>query len=173
MPKVTAGLGVNLTYKRLTFRAFFHSRWKYDVINQTRMYAENMNGFDNQNVAVRRRWRFEGDVTDIPRALHGGLKHYNWLGSDRFVEDASFIRLKQLSLTYNLPKRMLQMMGLNKLSISATAYDLFTWTKYSGQDPEVSINGGLNGNGKFQLMGVDTAKTPRPRQVMVSLNLEF
>lgn len=172
MPKVTAGLGLNFTYKQLTFRAFFHSRWKYDVINQTRMYAENMNSFDNQNVAVRRRWRFEGDITDIPRALNGG-KHYNWLGSDRFVEDATFIRLKQLSLTYNLPQRMLKMSGLNKLSISATAYDLFTWTKYSGQDPEVSINGGLDGNGKFQLMGVDTAKTPRPRQIMVSLNLEF
>lgn len=173
MPKVTAGFGLNFSYKQISFRAFFHSRWKYDVVNQTRMYAENMNGFDNQNVAVRNRWRFEGDETNVPRALHGGLKHYNWLGSDRFVEDASFIRLKQLSLTYTLPKHLLQRSGLSKLSVSATAYDLFTWTKYSGQDPEVSINGGLDGSGKFQVMGIDTAKTPRPRQVMISLNLEF
>ena len=173
MPKVTGGFGLNFSYKQLSFRTFFHFRWKYDVVNQTRMYAENMNGFDNQNVAVRNRWRFEGDETNVPRALHGGLKHYNWLGSDRFVEDASFIRLKQLSMTYNLPKRLLKNSGLSKLSFSATAYDLFTWTKYSGQDPEVNINGGLNSSGKFQVMGVDTAKTPRPRQVMVSINLEF
>lgn len=172
-PKVTAGMGFNFSYKQLTLRAFFHSRWKYDVVNQTRMYAENMNGYNNQSVSVRNRWRYEGDETNIPRALHGGMKHYNWLGSDRFVEDASFIRLKQLSLSYSLPKRLLKMSGLNKLSISATAYDLFTWTKYSGQDPEVSINGGLNSSGKFQLMGVDTAKTPRSRKVMIGINLEF
>lgn len=173
MPKVTAGLGLNFSYKQLTLRASFHGRWKYDVVNQTRMYAENMNGYDNQSIAVRNRWRFEGDETNIPRALFGGVKHYNWLGSDRFVEDASFIRLKQLTLIYSLPKRMLKNLGLNKLSFIATAYDLFTWTKYSGQDPEVSINGGLNSDGKFVVMGVDSAKTPRPRKVMVSINLEF
>ena len=173
MPKVTAGFGFNVGYKQLSLRAFFHSRWNYDVVNQARMNAENMNGFDNQSVSVRRRWRFEGDETDIPRALHGGTVHYNWLGSDRFVEDASFIRLKQLSLTYTLPKTMLSRAGISKLSIMATAYDLFTWTKYSGQDPEVDIKGGMNNEGKFQVMGVDQSKTPRPRKVMIGINLEF
>lgn len=173
MPKVTAGFGFNVGYKQLMLRAFFHSRWKYDVVNQTRMYAENMDGYDNQSVAVRNRWRFEGDETNIPRALHRGANHYNWLGSDRFVEDASFIRLKQLSLSYNLPKHTLSRLGLSKFSVVATAYDLFTWTKYSGQDPEVDIRGGMNNEGKFQVMGVDSAKTPRPRKVMIGINLEF
>lgn len=173
MPKVTAGFGFNVGYKQLMLRAFFHSRWKYDVVNQARMNAENMSGYDNQSVSVRNRWRFEGDETNIPRALHRGANHYNWLGSDRFVEDASFIRLKQLSLSYNLPKRMLKILGLSKLSIAATAYDLFTWTKYSGQDPEVDIRGGMTNAGKFQVMGVDNAKTPRPRKIMIGINLEF
>lgn len=173
MPKVTAGFGVNFSYKQLGVRVFFHSRWKYDIVNQTRMYAENMSSYDNQSVAVRNRWRFEGDETDIPRAIHAGANHYNWLGSDRFVEDASFIRLKQLSLNYSLPKNLLKGIGVDKLNFALTAYDLFTWTKYSGQDPEVSINGGLNAAGKFEVMGVDKAKTPRPRKVMIGINLEF
>lgn len=173
MPKVTAGFGFNVGYKQLTLRAFFHSRWNYDVVNQTRMNAESMSTYNNQSVAVRNRWRFEGDETNIPRALHASANHYNYLGSDRFVEDASFIRLKQLSLSYNLPKRVLNMMGLSKFSFMATAYDLFTWTKYSGQDPEVDIKGGMNNEGKFQVMGVDSAKTPRPRKVMVGITVEF
>lgn len=68
---------------------------------------------------------------------------------------------------------MLKILGLSKLSIAATAYDLFTWTKYSGQDPEVDIRGGMTNAGKFQVMGVDNAKTPRPRKIMIGINLEF
>ncbi|MGL5682366.1 MAG: SusC/RagA family TonB-linked outer membrane protein [Marinifilaceae bacterium] len=173
MPKVTAGFGGNVGYKQLMLRVFFHSRWDYDVVNQARMNAENMDGYDNQSVSVRNRWRFEGDETNIPRALHKGAVHYNYLGSDRFVEDASFIRLKQLSLSYTLSKNALKSIGLSKLSFVATGYDLFTWTKYSGQDPEVDIRGGLGSDGKFQIMGVDHAKTPRPRKVMFGINVEF
>lgn len=135
------------------------------------MNSESMYNYDNQSISVLNRWRYEGDETSIPKALFG--RGYNWLGSDRFVEDGSFLRLKQLTLNYTLPKKFLQKSGFTRLNVFVTGYDLFTWTKYSGQDPEVNIAGGLDSYGNFQLMGVDEAKTPRPRRVAMGLTLEF
>lgn len=171
MPKFTGGFGINFGYKGLRLTTFFHMRLKYDIINRARMRSESMYNYNNQSVSVLNRWRFEGDETDIPKALYG--RGYNWLGSDRFVEDGSFFRLKQLTLSYNLPKQWLAKSGISKLSVFATGQDLFTWTKYSGQDPEVNINGGLDANGTFQLMGVDDARTPRARKISLGLTLEF
>ena len=171
MPKFTGGFGINFGYKGLRLTTFFHMRLKYDIINRARMHSESMYNYNNQSVAVLNRWRYEGDETNIPKALYN--RGYNWLGSDRFVEDGSFFRLKQLTLSYNLPKKWLSRSGISKLSVFATGQDLFTWTKYSGQDPEVNINGGLDANGTFQLMGVDDARTPRARKISLGLTLEF
>lgn len=171
MPKFTGGFGINFGYKGLRLTTFFHFRLKYDIINRARMYSESMYNYNNQSVSVLNRWRYEGDETNIPKALYG--RGYNWLGSDRFVEDGSFFRLKQLTLSYNLPRKWLAKSGISKLSVFATGQDLFTWTKYSGQDPEVNINGGLDANGTFQLMGVDDARTPRARKISLGLTLEF
>lgn len=135
------------------------------------MESENMYGYDNQSIAVMNRWRYEGDDTNIPKALHG--RGYNWLGSDRFVEDGSFLRMKELRLNYNVPTHTLRQIGIYKLSFFVTGHDLFTWTKYSGQDPEVNINGGLDAYGNFQLMGVDDAKIPRARRIAMGLTIEF
>ena len=93
-----------------------------------------MRGIDNQSTAVLRRWRNEGDQTDIPRALYG--EGYNTLGSDRFVEDASYLRLKSLSFNYRLPKKIIQRWGFSNIDVYVTGYNLFTWTKYTGQDED-------------------------------------
>src|SRR3546814_2603341 len=79
-------------------------------------------------------------MTGIPRALYG--IGYNYLGSDRFVEDASFVRLKMITLKYSLPKPFIQRFGINRFDVFTTIQDVFTWTNYSGQDPEVSLNSG-------------------------------
>lgn len=102
MPSLTGGFGININYGDFKLRTFFHSRLGQSVINRTRINMENMYGKNNQSQAVLKRWRHEGDQTDIPRALYS--VGYNWLGSDRFVDDASFLRLKQLTLTYSFPK---------------------------------------------------------------------
>lgn len=171
MPKLTGGFGFSVGYKGLRLTTFFHTRLKYNIINQTRMYSENMHGYNNQSVAVLNRWRYEGDETSIPKALHG--RGYNWLGSDRFVEDGTFVRMKELRLNYTFPDRLIKPLGIYKMSFFATGYDLFTWTKYSGQDPEVNINGGIDQYGNFQLMGVDDARTPRPRRFSMGLTIQF
>ena len=138
-PKLTGGGGFQLKYRDLTLTTFFFGRFGQKVINSARMNLENMYGTANQSTAVLHRWRTEGDQTDIPRALYG--MGYNYLGSDRYVESASFIRLKTLSLGWNLPKNWLKKLnlGITRANILITAYDLFTWTNYKGQDPEVKL----------------------------------
>jgi hypothetical protein len=124
-----------------------------------------MRGTDNQSTAVLSRWRHEGDQTDIPRALYN--EGYNTLGSDRFVEDASFVRLKQLSLRYSLPKPFINRFNISRFDVFCTMQDLFTWTNYSGQDPEVSLSSNV------YMLSEDKASTPRPRRFAFGILANF
>ena len=108
------------------------------------MNTQKMFGMENQSKAVLSRWRKEGDVTDVPRALWSS--GYNWLGSDRFVEDGSFLRLKGVSLSYTFDTKLIRKVGLSSLKILASGTNLYTWTKYTGQDPE-ALSNGLYDNG--------------------------
>jgi TonB-linked outer membrane protein, SusC/RagA family len=166
-PLFIGGFGFNLTYKNAGLVATFHGRAGQKVINQVRMNNEYMYGTDNQSTAVLRRWRHEGDNTDIPRALYG--RGYNDLGSDRFLEDASFLRLKTLTLKYDLPKRISDRMHVRRLQIYATGYDLLTFTNYKGQDPEISLK---YVNGLYP-MYIDNASTPKPMRFAFGLNLNL
>ncbi|MGQ1787433.1 SusC/RagA family TonB-linked outer membrane protein [Saccharicrinis sp. GN24d3] len=158
-PILTGGFGPSVTYKRLSFRMFFHFRVGQKVINETRMNTENMYGVDNQSTAVLHRWRKEGDVTTVPQALY--KIGFNTLGSDRFVEDGDFLRLKTLSLSYNLPTLLVQKLKMSKCKVFVTGYDLLTWSNYSGQDPEVGVD------------GMDRSYTPRPIRFTAGINMNF
>ncbi|WP_207495857.1 SusC/RagA family TonB-linked outer membrane protein [Aridibaculum aurantiacum] len=138
-PKFTGGFGPSISYKKLRISSFFSFRYGYDIVNGTKMTTSNMAGFDNQNTSVLRRWRKEGDVTDIPRGVIGG--GYNWLGSDRYVEDASYLRFRTITARYTFDSKVLNKFRMKNLSAYITAENLFTWTNYTGQDPEVSTRG--------------------------------
>lgn len=165
MPMVMGGAGFTVKYKQVALSTFFHGRFGQKIINATRMDNEAMYNVNNQSKATLKRWRNEGDKTDIPRALYA--EGFNFLGSDRFVEDASFVRLKTLSLTYTFPKNLCRQLGVNSLNVFGTAYDLYTWTKYTGQDPEVSIPSGATSLAK------DNANTPASVRFSCGFNLNF
>ncbi|MGN1263597.1 MAG: SusC/RagA family TonB-linked outer membrane protein, partial [Prevotella sp.] len=141
----------------------FNFRWGNKVINMARMRAENMYTNNNQSRAVNWRWRVEGDITDVPRALYN--TGYNWLGSDRFVEDGSFLRLNYTQLNYSFPPKMLKKLGLSQLSLYVSANNLFCLTKYSGADPEVSY-------GQIGLVK-DEARTPRSKSFTGGITVSF
>jgi hypothetical protein len=138
-PKFTGGFGPSFSYKSLKISSFFGFRYGYDIVNGTKMTTTNMNRFDNQSTAVLRRWRKEGDVTDIPRGIIGG--GYNWLGSDRYVEDASYLRFRTITARYTFSNKVLEKIKMKSMSLYMTAENLFTWTGYTGQDPELSTRG--------------------------------
>lgn len=165
-PKLSGGFGPSVTWKNFKLTSFFSFRYGYDVINGTKMNTTNMFGFDNQSTAVLSRWRKEGDVTDMPRALiQGG---FNWLGSDRYVEDASYIRFRTVTLRYNFDKKALKKMKMKSASFYVTAENLFTFTNYLGQDPEVSFRG----SDPFRV-SYDYSMTPPAKNITFGLIAAF
>ncbi|MGL5682410.1 MAG: SusC/RagA family TonB-linked outer membrane protein [Marinifilaceae bacterium] len=165
MPILNGGGFAQVSYKALSLRTSFHFRIGQSVINRTRHNTEGMSNASNQSGAVLRRWRYEGDDTDIPRALWG--TNYNSLGSNRFVENASFAKIKDITLTYRFPKRFVQSLGLNGIRTVLTCYDPFTFTSYKGQDPEVGIPGG------FHNLAEDNSMSPRSRRFAFSISVNF
>ena len=163
LPKFTGGFGFKLHWGRLSWNNQFNFRYGNKIVNGARMNAENMYQNNNQSRAVLWRWRVEGDLTPIPRALY--KFGYNWLGSDRFVEDGSFIRLNYSQLSYALPTKTLKKLGLSQLSLYVSANNLFVLTKYSGADPEV----GYGGYGVV----TDNAQTPRVKSFTGGVTISF
>ena len=163
LPKFTGGFGFKLNYGRLTWNNQFNFRYGNKIINAARMNVENMYSNNNQSRAVNWRWRVEGDITEMPRALHQA--GYNWLGSDRFVEDGSFIRLNYSQISYSFDPKVIKHLGLTQLSLYLSANNLFVITKYSGADPEVG----------YGSMGIvtDGAKTPRAKSFTGGVTIQF
>ncbi len=165
-PRLTGGFGPSITYGNWKLNMFFNFRYKFDIVNETRMRTENMYGYDNQSTAVLRRWRKPGDETDMPRALIG--RGYNWLASDRYVEDGTFLRFKFITLRYNLPVNIAQKFGASNLDVFFTTENLLTFTNYSGQDPEVPLTGG----DPFKI-GFDQSRTPPTKNFTFGVNVRF
>jgi TonB-linked SusC/RagA family outer membrane protein len=164
-PRFIGGFGSKLTWNNLVITLFFHYRLGQDIVNITKMNNENMYYRNNQSVSVLNRWRRQGDITNIPRALYN--QGYNWLGSDRFVEDGSFVRFKSATISYSF-KKVADKIKFNELKLNFMIYNLYTWTNYTGADPEVPM---LSNDPFF--IGEDNADTPPPISYIFSLNFKF
>ncbi len=161
LPKITGGFGFKLSYGRLSWNNQFNFRMGNMIINRARMDAESMYSNNNQSKAVNWRWRTEGDLTSVPRALYN--YGYNWLGSDRFVEGGSFLRLNYSQLSYSVDQATLKRFGLNQVRIYVSANNLFCLTGYSGADPEV-------GYGSYGIV-YDASQTPRARSMTAGITI--
>ena len=164
-PTLTGGGSLVLKYKGWQLRTSLHFRLGHSIVNMVRHDLENMNTGNNQSKAVLRRWRYEGDQTDVPRALWG--VNYNSMGSSKYVEDGSFLKVKDITLTYRVPQNFCRKLGLMNMVLSATAYNLFTLTDYSGQDPEVGVGAGAYG------LAIDTSRTPPARKIAFNISFSF
>lgn len=160
-PLFNGGFGPTFRYKNMALTAFFNFRVGNKIVNAARMYAENMYSTNNQSIAVNWRWRKDGDVTEIPRALYSS--GYNWLGSDRFVEDGSFLRFKYLTFNYSLPKEITRKLKIDRMSMYLTFNNLFVLTRYTGVDPEVSY-GNLG-------ISMDRGQTPRSKDMTLGITV--
>ena len=162
-PHINGGFGFNLQYDNWSLRTSFSYRQGIKIVNSAKMGLEEMFNAYNQSSAVNWRWRKNGDVTQIPRAMFD--TGYNWLGSDRYVEDASFVRMSYIQLSYNFKKKMLKSIGLNRLTTSISGQNLFCWSKYSGTDPEHSP-------GSWGI-AYDNSQTPRSKSVTLNIQVGF
>lgn len=165
LPKLTGGFGFTFSYKAWRLSTQFTYRVGNKILNMARLNAEAMVGNNNQSQAVNYRWRKEGDVTSIPRAMYGTSSSYNTLVSDRFVEDGSYLRMGYAQLSYSINKKQLKWIGLNRLSFYLSANNPFVLTKYSGVDPDVS-NYGYD-------PAIDNSQTPRSRSYTLGITVDF
>ncbi|MCF0199296.1 MAG: SusC/RagA family TonB-linked outer membrane protein [Bacteroidaceae bacterium] len=168
-PKCYGGFGVNFYYGKFEINASFNFRIGNQIVNMARARYESMLDNTNQSFATTWRWRQNGDITDIPRALtsRNGYASYNSLPSDRYVENGDYLRLQYIQMKYNfdVKKQWMKTCGIKNLSLSATINRLFTWTKYTGVDPEVGIGG--------YAVATDNSKTPPARSFTASINVGF
>ena len=162
-PHLNGGFGVNLQYDNWTLKASFSYRQGVKIVNEAKMQLEKMYNAYNQSSAVNWRWRKNGDVTEIPRAMYD--TGYNWLGSDRYVEDASFVRMSYVQLNYNFKQKTLKHLGIRRLNLSLSGQNLLCWSKYSGTDPEKSP-------GSWGI-AYDKSQTPRSKSVTLNIQVGF
>jgi len=151
------------SYKKLTLSALFTYSYGNDVYNYQRSQLEAGTDFSNQSTTMLTRWVTEGQVTTQPKAVYGDPMG-NARFSDRWIEDGSYIRLKTLMLSYNIPIKNNFIEGIN---IWVSANNVFTLTKYLGGDPEFSTQNSV----LFQ--GVDAGLIPLSKSYYVGLKFNL
>jgi len=165
-PDFFYGITSNLNYKGFGLFVFLQGSQGNDMLNVTRIETEGMIDPKNQSTAVLNRWRQPGDITDIPRASFGNSD--NSRVSTRFIEDASYLRFKAITLSYDVPQSITDKLGIKALKIYGTGENIFTITDYSGFDPEVNAFGGSN-----TVQGIDFGTYPQTRNLIFGINATF
>ncbi len=161
-PDYIWGLNNTMSYGGFDLNVFFQASVGNDLFNFQRLELEDVRGFYNQSKAVLNRWTPENRNTDIPKASSKNLRRV----SSRWVEDGSFVRLRNLSLGYNLPGAFSSRLGVRTARILVSGQNLLTLTDYKGWDPEVNSRGGSNTQ-----LGVDYGTYPRARSYTLSFNV--
>ncbi len=167
-PDFTFGFTNNFKYKNFDLSVFLQGSVGNDIMNLTRRNGtSNSMLYQNQLVDALNFWTPTNTNTDIPRPING-TSNYNLEISDRYIEDGSYVRIQNVTLGYTLPENLISKLRFKRVKIYGSAQNLFTFTKYSGYDPEI---GSFNQN--VLLSGVDNGRYPSPRTYSLGVNLEF
>jgi TonB-linked SusC/RagA family outer membrane protein len=159
-PDFTYSLNNSISIGNFDMTVFLQGVHGYDIFNANRIYTEGMSVTNNQSAAVLDRWSGAGTSNTMPRAIYGDPNN-NARPSTRYIEDGSYLRLRNVNLTYNLPVENFASNTLSSARIYISGQNLATWTNYSGFDPEVGPN------------GIDNNNYPITRTVMLGFNLGF
>jgi TonB-linked SusC/RagA family outer membrane protein len=167
LPKHSGGINNNFRYKAFSLNVFLQWVYGNNIYNANRMMFEgNVNNRTNLNqyASYNNRWTFENQDSKIFRTGGEGPAGYY---SDYYLEDGSFLRLKTVSLIYSVPSRILKRSFFSKLDASVSTQNLYTWTNYSGMDPEVSVRNST------LTPGFDYSAYPRAKTIVFGLKATF
>lgn len=139
-PKFIFAMSNNWSYKGIDLSINLQGVYGNQIFNANDITQEAMSGANNQVAYVLSRWEGPGTSNTVPRAIYGDPNENSRI-SDRYIEDGSYLRIKTLTLGYTLPRALLQHAGIKTVRLYATAQNLYTFTKYTGVDPEVGANG--------------------------------
>ena len=162
-PDIYGNLFTSLSWKKLTLDVNFNYSLGGEVYNYMRQQLESGSRFMNQTTAMLSRWSMEGQQTDMPKATYNDPMG-NSRFSDRWIEDASYLRLKTLTLSYKLPISSTYIQGI---TVWGQCNNLFTVTKYLGADPEFSM-----GNSVL-MQGIDRGLLSQGRSFHVGVKINL
>lgn len=165
-PNFNYAITNNFSYKNFNLQIFLQGSYGNDILNATRIETEGMIDPKNQSITVLNRWRQPGDITDIPRASFGNTD--NSRISTRFIEDASYLRFKAVTLGYDFNDAIITKINVSSLRLYVTGENLLTFTNYTGFDPEVNAFGGANVE-----RGIDFGSYPQSRTILFGMNVSF
>lgn len=169
LPDFFGGINNRFNYLGFDLSVFFNFEYGNQVYNLNRFFLEHGGVYSGSITFYPKqleRWQQPGDQTDMPRITTQGNNYT--LPSDRNLEDASFLRLRSLSLGYTVPASVIQSFGLHSLRVYFQGTNLLTLTNYSGLDPEVN-----SADGTANVRGIDQAVVPNPRTLQFGINLSF
>jgi len=170
-PKYFGGLTNTFSFRGIEFSVLLQGVFDYEIVNGAGGFmSASADWFDNQTRDQLKRWRKPGDITNVPEARLNRFGDFPSPGvSTQFMEDGSYVRLKNVTLAYNFPSRILNRIKMSSARLYVTAINLATFTSYSGWDPEVNTDyraGNINQGGDFYA-------APQIKSIVFGLNIGF
>jgi TonB-linked SusC/RagA family outer membrane protein len=175
LPRWNYGANLNLGFMNFDFTAGLFGVGGVSLWNDLTYWLEGTSRPFNSSAALVNRWRQEGDISEFPKAGQNANGNLNLRASDRFVENGSFLRVRNLTLGYSIPESVLGLAGKNFLSnfrIYATAQNPFTFTQFKGYDPEVTAQGNDSRSLIFE-RGIVNNQFPQPRSILFGVQVGF
>ena len=168
-PDITAGLTNSFRYQNFDLSFTFQGQWGASIYNNGGRYqSANGDFYDNQSKDQLNRWQQPGDITNVPQARFFGGNGTQT--STRYLQDADFIRLRNLSIGYSLPQSLTEKLKLDRLRLYLTGINLITITDYDGWDPEATAD--FNSNNALRA-GVDFYSAPPAKTFTLGINVDF
>ncbi|UOB18397.1 SusC/RagA family TonB-linked outer membrane protein [Abyssalbus ytuae] len=165
-PDFFGGINNEFSYKGVSLGIFLQFSYGNEIYSEINHQRNSLVRYNNLSTDALTRWREQGDVTNFPRVVRDDPMQSDSRVQSRWVEDGSYLKLKNVNLRYRFPNEMISRYGLRKFDVYITASNLLTWTKYTGYDPDVNSGLGLR-------LGVDHGSYPQSRTISVGLNLGF
>ena len=175
IPKIVYGFNAGVNYKGFDLNVVVSGVSGLKIVNAFKFVTENESTGHNASTEILKRWRKPGDVAELPRAGQSATGDGNLRPSDWWLENGSYLRLRNVTLGYTLPQGVIEGIGGGKvfksIRVYAAAQNLLTFTKYKGYDPEVSTQ---NGGSFIFSRGIDDRQQlPQPRTLLCGLQLGF
>ena len=159
-PQIIYGFNNSFGYKGFDLNIFLQGIYGNKIFNANNIYQESMNTGENQTARTLQRWEGSGTSNYMPRAIYGDPNNNSRI-STRYIENGSYLRIKNITLGYTFPKTVIQRLKFSSIRIYSSCNNVYTFTHYSGFDPEVGVN------------GVDYSVYPVTRTFSIGVNLNL
>ncbi len=173
IPDLTYGININMDYKGFDLSIFFQGIYGNEIYAELMAWTQGMHNNFNLSTAALDRWTPTNTITDVPRAVRNDPNGNINKISDRYIKDGSYLRLKNASLGYTIPKEICNTLRISNIRIYLTGRNLLTFTKYPFYDPEIGSNAVGAGGTINTSRGIDNGYYPQPRTVIGGIQIDF